>query len=365
MTIGIGGAGCKLAVKLNSNATLVNVSEVELGKVVGGGQRIVAAIHAGRGQFQGSRMNPEIGYRAYISIRQELLALSRGSMVFSSTGGGTGNGITTGMLEDLTKANNIETEDKTFFNLLLPYAKLESSEFISNTSSFLAGPLAAAIDSGNTGNIVLFSNHYKFEHKVSESAYNDMLIHSLQTFLSIPKKSAKLQLLDGHIDEEDFILYTSKPYFNHFAYFNYDASQDFGKQLNQNQNPYLLPSEAAIEALFLLEVPTGGDSTIFYNILEYFKSKNVSPIYSVIENPDITEPFITVSLLYSRKPAELVNDFNKISSEHAQEKVRKSLDQYVKLEKLEVNLEKDAAQEVHQRGEKDEVLAILRRIGKL
>ena len=36
MTIGIGGAGSKIAAKLDSQAVLVNVSETELNKVPGG-----------------------------------------------------------------------------------------------------------------------------------------------------------------------------------------------------------------------------------------------------------------------------------------------------------------------------------------
>ncbi len=365
MTLGIGGAGCKIAARLDDDATLVNVSETELNKVPGGGRRIVASLHAGRGQFKGSRKDRDIGLDAYLSVKRELLSLIKGNMVFSSTGGGTGNGITSGILQDLTQEEQIPTEDKTFFGLLLPYARLESSEFVSNTSDFLAGPLAEAIDSGNTGNIVLFSNRVKFEKKISEERYNTMLIDSLRVFLAIPDKNDQLKLLDGHIDHEDFLLYTSKPYFNHFTYFTYKPETPFGKQLDQNPNQLLLATENPIEAMFLLEVPEKGDPTIFYDIVEYFTERNVSPIYSVVENPELKEPFITVSLLYSRKPAELVNDFNKIAEKHAQAKVQKSLDQYVSLEKLNVNLVDEAKQAVKQRGDEEEVLAILKRLGKL
>ena len=365
MTIGIGGAGSKIAAKLDNGAVLVNVSETELNKVPGGGRRILASVHAARGQFKGSRMNPEIGHDAYQSIRRELLDMARGDMVFSSTGGGTGNGITTGILNDLTKANDIATADKTSFGLILPYAKLESSEFVNNTIEFLTEPLAAAIDSGNTGNIFLFSNKKKFEEKVSEEHYNQQLVESLRMFLAIPEKNDKYRLLDGHIDHEDFALFMSKPYFNHFTYFDYDPKKPFGDQLDASSNPYLLEPEAAIEALFLLEVPKGGDPTLFYDILQYFASKDVSPIYSVVENPDRQKPQVTVSLLYSRKPAELVDDFNRISEGHAQAKVKKSLDQWVELEKMEVNLEKEARRAVKQRGDREDVLATLRRLGKL
>ena len=365
MTVGIGGAGCKIAARLDSEAVLVNVSETELGKVDGGGRRLLASLHAGRGQFKGSRKDPAIGLDAYLSVKRELLPLIRGNYVFSSTGGGTGNGICTGILRDLSEEEHIATEDKTFFALLLPYARLESSEFVSNTSDFLAGPLAEAIDSGNTGNIVLFSNSVKFEQKLSEEDFNAMLVDSLRQFFAVPDKNDRLRLLDGHIDHEDFALFLSKPYFNHFTCFDYDAQQSFEKQLAKHPNPLLLPPENPIEALFLLEVPSGADPTIFYDIVEHFTARNVSPIYSVVENPDIERPFISVALLYSRKPAELVNDFNKIAEKHAQAKVQKSLDQYVTLEKLNVNLADEAKAALKQRGDEEGILDILKRIGRL
>lgn len=192
-----------------------------------------------------------------------------------------------------------------------------------------------------------------------------MLVESLKVLLAIPDKNDQFNLLDGHIDHEDFSLYLSKPYFNHFTYFNYKADVSFEKQLNQNPNKLLLETENPIEAMFLLEVPESMDPTIFYDIVEYFTEKNVSPIYSVVENPALKEPFITVSLLYSRKPAELVNDFNKIAEKHAQAKVQKSLEQYVSLEKLNVNLADEAKQAVKLRGDEEEILAILKRLGKL
>jgi len=45
--------------------------------------------------------------------------------------------------------------------------------------------------------------------------------------------------------------------------------------------------------------------------------------------------------------------------------VKKALDQWVELEKMEVNLEQEARRAVTQRGEGEEVLATLRRLGKL
>jgi len=365
MTIGIGGAGSKLATKLDRNATIINVSENELNKVEAN-KRILAAVHTSNGQFRGSRKNPEIGKDAYLSIKRELLAESKGNILFSSTGGGTGNGIASALLNDIANADYIAEADKVFFSFILPYAKLEPAEFVNNTIDFLENPLSNAIDSGNTGNIVLFTNRVKFEEKIAEDAYNEMLINSIKIFLAIPEKNERYKLLDGHIDFEDFSLYKSKPYFNHFTYFNYNPEINFGKQLAENLNPLLLSPDTPIEALFLLEIPKGGDPTSFYSILEYYAALNVAPVYSVIENPDITEQFLTISLLYSRKPDELLEDYNKMSEQHAKAKVKKSLDQYITLSKLEVNLEKEAKRVTMKNGgSEDDILRVLKRIGKL
>lgn len=120
MTIGIGGAGGKLAIKLDPNATVVNVSETELEKC-GAENRILAVVHAARGQMKGSRKDPGIGHDAFQSIKEELLHLTRGNTVFSSTGGGTGNGITSGILEELCNPESIHPTEKTNFGLILPY----------------------------------------------------------------------------------------------------------------------------------------------------------------------------------------------------------------------------------------------------
>ena len=367
MTIGIGGAGCKIAVKMDPDAMLVNVSETEMGKVNGGGRRLLASLHDGHGQYKGSRKNPAIGHDAYQSIRREMQSRIKGEMVFSSSGGGTGTGIVTGLLEDLTAVDSVPMDEKTVFVFVLPYAELEANEFVNNTSEFLSGPVAAAIDKGNTGNIILFSNTVKFKKKIAEDKFNDMIASSLKTFLDIPEKNERLKLLEEHIDREDFAQYLSRPFFNHFTYFNYDPSDSFEKQLYKHANPLLLKPEQPIEALFLLEVPEGGDPTIFYDINEYFNGIMVRPIYSVVENPEITKPFITVSLLYSRKPAELVDDFNKIAEEHIQAKIEKTVNQYVTLPKVAVNLEakEKASENVKTHGDNEEVLAILTRIGKL
>ena len=366
MAIGIGGAGNKIAAKLDSSATLFNVSKTEMDKITGEDlNRINAPVHAASGQYKGSRMNPKIGKTAYLAIQNELHEMIRGNMVISSTGGGTGNGITTGILEDITAVDEIEVQNKTFFCLVLPYDKLESAEYVKNSIDFMQGPLAEAIDSGNTGNIVLFSNQCKFEEKIAEDEYNQMIVDSLNVFLTIPDKNDRLKLLDGHIDHEDFNLFISKPFFNHFNYFDYNPAESFEKQMDANANKLLLPPEDAIEAMFLLEVPKGGDPTIFYGILEYFKSMKVSPIYSVVENPDLKKPFITVSRLYSRKPYELVDEFNKINEQNVQAKVDKSVEQHVELPKLEVSLEKEAKVAGKKRGVGDDVIATLKRIGKL
>jgi hypothetical protein len=365
MTIGIGGAGTKVASKLDPEATIINVSETELSKVPAAGRRILAVVHDQHGQFKGSRKNPLIGHDAYLSVRRELQEMARGSMVFSSTGGGTGNGIATGLLRDLATRESIPEAEKTSFALILPHAPLEPAEFVRNTIEFLRGPLSEAIDSGNTGNIFLFSNRVKFESRLSEEAFNAMLVDSLRVFLAIPSKNDTLRLLDGHIDPEDFGLFTARPYFNHFTYFDYDPEKSFGKQLSDNINPLLLTPEAPIEALFLVEVPAGGDPTVFYDVLQYFNDLNVAPVYSVVENPERKLPFITVALLYSRKPAELLADFNKRNEQHAQEKVRKSIEQYVDLPRLDVNLEREAKRAVKQHGSDDDILQVLKRLGKL
>ncbi len=365
MTIGIGGAGGRLAVTLDPNATIVNVSQTEMEKT-GTPNRLLAVVHASQGQLRGSRKDPQIGREAYLSVKRELLSKARDALVFSSTGGGTGSGISAAMLEDFAATPDIPTADKTRFAFLLPHADREPAEYIDNTLAFIRGPLSVAIDSGNTGNIFLFTNRVKFSERIPEAQYNRMLIDSLRTFLAIPGKGERLPLLDGHIDPEDFAMHLSRPYFNHFTYFEYDPKQPFEEQLQKNPNPFLLPPDRAIEALFLLEVPQGADPRPFYDIIEYFTAQDVTPAYMVVESPERHHYFLTISLLYSRKPAELVEDFNRISQKRAQAKVKKSLDQHIRLPALHVNLEDEAKKEAKQRGASEEdILAVLRRIGKL
>ncbi len=365
MVIGIGGAGGKLAYQLDPKCTVVNVSETEM-KKLGTESKILASVHSVRGQMRGSRKDPGIGKDAFFSIREELLHRVEGELVICSTGGGTGNGITTGLLEALSTRERILPADKTSFALILPYAKLEPAEFIDNTINFLQGPLSEVIDSGNSGNIFLFSNRLKFTSRMSESAYNQAIIDSLRDYYAVPEKGEKLDLLDGHIDYEDFALFNAKPYFNHFTMFTFDPAEDYEKQLQKNLNPYLLPPENPIEALFLLEIPSNGDLTAFYDILEFYAEQNVTPVYGVVENPRLKQPRITVSMLYSRKPMELVEDFNQVSQKHTQAKVRKSLEQHVPLPKLEVNLKKEAQKEAREKGANEEdIIKVLQRLGKI
>jgi len=361
--IGIGGAGSKIGTKWDEQAVAINVSDVELGKVTAG-ERISAVVRDSLGKLGGARMNPELGYAAYQSIRTQLSAMARGAFVFAATGGGTGCGITKGLLKDICERENPEIKDRTIFGLILPYARLEPEKFVSNTSEFLNDAVAPAIDSGSTGNIFMFSNKVKYEQRIAEDTYNGMIINSLKELFAIPDKNTDLKLLDEHIDQEDFAMYLAKPYFNHFTYFDYDPSADFGEQLKTNYNPLLLPPEQPIEAMFLLEVPRGGDPTIYYSIIEYFNAQGVKPIYSVVENPGITAAHITVALLYSRKPKELVDDFNKITEAHVQTKVSKTLAQYVPLEKLEVNMD-DEAHKVKPGDMKDDIIAMLKRLNKI
>ncbi|MCQ2402880.1 MAG: hypothetical protein MJ202_04055 [Lentisphaeria bacterium] len=361
--IGIGGAGSKIASKLSSDSAIVNVSEVELDKVAAK-EKIKAVLHGGTGAYKGCRMDPALGEEAYASVSHELESRIRGALVVAATGGGTGNGLTTALMKHLVEQQDqIPVEEKTLFAMILPYARLESDEFVVNTSEFLNNAVASAIDSGNTGNIFMFTNRLKFEQRIPEDRFNQMIVDSLQFFLAIPRKNAELKLVDGHVDQEDFDLFLSKPYFNHFTYFDYDPGVDFGRQLQENTNELLLPAEQPIEALFLMEIPAGGDQSAFYSVVEYFNHQGVKPIYSVAENPAITKPRVTVAQLYSRKPAELVHDFNTIADEHAQTKVKKTLNQFVELEPLQVNMA-DEARKVKTTGQED-IVALLKRIHKI
>lgn len=365
MSIGIGGAGSKLAALMSpEEATAVNVSQVELNKVAAK-NKILAVAHSTRGQFLGAGKNPEVGKAAHQSIGEDLCERIKGNVVFSSTGGGTGNGITSVLLDNIAKETEIPLSDKTVFGLLLPYVDRESEEFVQNTVDFLLGPVSRAIDSGNTGNIVLFSNKLKFEGRIAEHDFNTMMTASFKSFLSIPQKGDELELLDGHVDQEDFRVFLSKPYFNHFCKFEYTPDRPFGDLLKDNISTLLLPPEQPIEALFLLEVPNREMTPLFYNILDYFADDHLSPSYGVVLNPDIDRPVLSISLLYSRKPKELVDDFCERVDRITQKKLKKTINQFVTLEEHSLNVE----DEVRKMEDNDEggrsVLEVLGRLKKL
>ena len=89
-------------------------------------------------------------------------------------------------------------------------------------------------------------------------------------------------------------------------------------------------------------------------------------MYSVVRNPNIDKPFVTVSMLYSRKPMDLVNDFNHISEESTKAKIEKSLEQYVEFDRMEVNFKEEAKKVADEKGQnEDEILSVLKRLGKL
>lgn len=341
MSIGIGGAGSKLASILdNGHCTVVNVSDSEMGKV-DSSKQILAVSHSIRGQFKGAGKDPEIGKQAFIPIAEELENLIKGNLVLTASGGGSGNGITTLLLKKIATAETVSLEDKTMFVFVLPYVNREAAEYVENTISFLQDPVSEAIDSGNTGNIILMSNRMKFEGRVTEGDFNQLLINSFKDFLAIPFKGDQYELLDGHIDHQDFNVYKTKPYFNHFTQFTFDPAITFSEQLKDNWNPLLLAPERAIEALFLLEVPNKTQATYLYGILDYFAEDDVTPIYGVIHNPEISEPRITVSLLYSRKPAELVNDFKQMAEKLTRKKLKKSIEQFNKIEPQKIDIKEE------------------------
>lgn len=366
MSIGIGGAGSKIASLLNKDeATIVNVSASELEKTEAK-NKILAVAHSPRGQFKGAGKNPDVGKTAFISINEEIFSIIKGDMVFSSTGGGTGNGITSVLLDRIAEQDVVPQADKTMFSFILPYLNRESAEYVENTIDFLLGPVSRSIDSGNTGNIILFSNKLKFEGRISEHDYNTMIVSSLKNFNAIPDKGDEFELLDGHIDHEDFDVYTSKPYFNHFCQFEYTPDRPFAELLNENLNPLLLPPEQAIEAMFLLEVPNKDQTPFFYNILDFFADDDVKPHYGVVHNPNIQNPIITMSVLYSRKPKELVDDFKQMADLMTRKKLKKSITQFVKLEERNLDIDN----EVRKIEEADEqngnsVLDVLARLKKL
>ena len=367
MNVGIGGAGCKMAsISSDAECVAVNVSELELAKVEAK-QKILAVTHSARGQLRGSGKNPKIGKEAFISVGEKLKQLIKGNTLFTSTGGGTGNGISSEILYHLSKLEEgVKIEDRSMFCLILPYMNRESYEYVENTIEFLGGPVSAAIDSGNTGNIILFSNKLKFEAKIPEHEYNKMIANSLNSFLAVPVKGEMYKLLDGHIDFEDFDQYRAKPYFNHFTQFIWNPDVSFEEQLKANFNSLLLSPERPIEAMFLIEHPTNERINKFYDILDYFAADNVTPMYGLVHNPELKAPLITVSLLYSRKPMELVEDFKKVSDLYTRNRIKKSLEQHVVLQNHKLDKMNEARRMVEENGNNaGDVLGFLKRVGKL
>ncbi|MEI6891215.1 MAG: hypothetical protein V5783_03500 [Pontiella sp.] len=365
MAIGIGGAGGKLASLMDSDsATIINVSKSELDKT-DAKNKIMAVAHSTRGRFQGAGKNPEVGKTAYISISDEVYELIKGQVLFTSTGGGTGNGISSVILEHIAERSEVSLSDKTVFCFVLPYAERESAEYVENTIAFLKGPVSKAIDSGNTGNIMLFSNKLKFEGRIAEHDYNTMTVTSLNNFFAIPQKSDEMELLDGHIDREDFRVYLSKPYFNHFSQFEYTPDRPFEELLEENINSLLLPPEQPIEAMFLLEVPNREMTPYFYNLLDYFSDDDVKPTYGVVLNPDLKEPLLSMSLLYSRKPKELVEDFSQMAEKMTKNKLKKTINQFVKLEEHRLNVEDEVRKIEKEQDSTGSVLDVLSRLKKL
>ena len=59
----------------------------------------------------------------------------------------------------------------------------------------------------------------------------------------------------------------------------------------------------------------------------------------------------------------MVHDFNTVADEHAQTKVKKTINQFVELEHLEVNMA-DEARKVKAQGQ-DDIVAMLKRIHKI
>lgn len=366
MFIGIGGAGSKISSTFNNGTNVVvNISESELAKA-NARERILAVVHSERGQRQGAKKNPDIGKSAYTSISSQLGALIKGNIVVTSTGGGTGNGITWRVLEDIARSEGIPEEEKTTFILVLPFADKEPSEYVENTISFMVDPVSRAIDSGNTGNIFLVSNREKFVKRLTEQEYNAQIVSRFKEFLNVPEKCTRHDSLEGHIDGEDFQLYLSKPYFNYFTVLDYDAQTPLADQMTQNSNPMLLAPANPIEALFLLEVPKKEQTRFFYTILEYFESQHVVPIFAVVHNPALEKPRLTVSQLYSRKPSELVDDFVRISQTRTKSKIQKSIEQHVTLNSKPVDREREAIKAAAAVGKKEsDVVSVLKRIGKL
>ena len=165
---------------------------------------------------------------------------------------------------------------------------------------------------------------------------------------------------------KDFDLFKSKPYFNHFTQFIWDTEQPFEQQLKANFNGLLLTPERPIEVMFLVELPDESITPKFYDILDYFSIDEIAPVYGVVHNPELAKPQITVSMLYSRKPRELVEDFKSVSDKYTRNRIKKSLEQHVVLQSHKLDKMNEARRMVEESGSSSgDVLGFLKRIGKL
>ena len=362
MYIGFGGAGSKLAVNLSEDSIIVNVSQEELDKVVSK-NKILAFTSSKKGQLGGSRKNPHIGREAFESISQNLLEIIPGKTIISSSGGGSGSGLTSKVLSILTELGTPKKdEDKSSFVIILPDSEYEAYEYVDNSKVFLEEYLFPAVSSGNTGNIFLLSNEYKFEKKLGEKSYNEMIVKSFKNFYAIPSKSSKLETIEGHIDYEDFNQFCSKSFYNYFTSFSFSFDSDFEKELKKNINPLMVyPQEKWVEVLFLLEIPKGVQETFYYEILDYFNKIRISPVYSIVSNPSLKKPLITLSLLHLNNPVKEHAKLEESSKKKIKEKVensmgQKSLEKSVGESKIEEEIAKKSG------WSKEEVLKIIKRV---
>ena len=264
--IGLGGAGSKLVSNFSKRSIAVNVSNKELEKV-DVEKKILAFASSAKGQLGGSRKNPEIGKRAFDGIQEELLAVTSGNTIISSSGGGSGSGICSKLLDQIASKKSVAEEEKVSFIVILPSVR-EAQEYTENSIIFLKNHLFPALKSANTGNVFLLSNDWKFQQQISESQYNETIKESLNNFYAIVDKSDHLPTIEGHIDREDFFHFSRKSFYNHFTCFEIDIDKDFAKQLEGHYNPLMfIPSKKEdwmIEVLFLLELPEGVKESVHY-----------------------------------------------------------------------------------------------------
>ena len=364
MFIGMGGAGGKLATKLSANADIINVSQDELNKIKTNGEKILAFYASENGQLAGSRKNPNIGYHAYQGISKSLTKKAQGNFIVSSSGGGSGSGLCKGLLEAISQDDaNSHEDNKSIYIFILPYAGGEALEYVENSRNFIEHSLVPAIRKGNTGNVFLFSNDFKYKKGIVEDKYNEKIVSSFRQFYSIPEKSSQYESIEGHIDKEDFRHYLTKSFYNHFTYFYYNSQEDFESQLMKSFNPLMtIPSaESWTEVLFLLEIPESEDEAIYYKILNYFEKINLSPIFSVVKNPKLTErSLLTISFLHLHHPHKEFDNFHNHSKKKMEEKVKRALsNEFISVKSKEKSIDEVLVEEGHN---KEDVLNMIKRI---